>query len=140
MKNGMLESSTTESTLAKAISPIEAARADSSLCPRGQLCRSIPHLRSPPRGTRFFLCHDYEAPGREHYAWETNVGAQRDGNVHIRDGVPEEAFVAMRNARDRALAMPKLILPSLQFNIRGGWLPEAEENGIRYITIPIGAI
>ena len=84
-----------------------------------------------------FLCHDYKAPGRTSFDWETTVAAQRDGNVHAHDGITEDDFVAMRDARDATLSMPKLILPAIQMNIRAGKLPEPEPNGVRYLKIPL---
>ena len=105
-----------------------------------QLYRSIRRLMQLPDAARMFLCHDYKAPGRDIYAWETNVGLQRKGNVHMREGVGEEAFYRMRTERDLTLAMPKLILPSVQVNMRAGQLPPAEDNGIRYIKIPLDAL
>ncbi|MCW3837428.1 MBL fold metallo-hydrolase [Sphingomonas canadensis] len=116
------------------------ARADFPGGDAGQLYRSIRRLLSLPRGARLFLCHDYKAPGRDVFAWETTVGAERDGNIHVRDGVSEGEFVAMRTARDRTLDMPRLILPSVQVNMRGGRLPEPEANGTRYLKLPIDAI
>jgi glyoxylase-like metal-dependent hydrolase (beta-lactamase superfamily II) len=102
-----------------------------------QLYRSIRKLMSMPDATRLFMCHDYKAPGRDAFAWETTVQAERDGNVHVRDGVSEEAFVAMREARDATLAAPTLLLPSIQVNIRAGRFPPAEQNGVRYLKIPV---
>lgn len=116
------------------------ARADFPGGDAAQLYRSIRRLLELPRETRLFLCHDYKAPGREAFVWETTVGAERDGNVHVHDGVDEAEFVAMRTARDRTLGMPQLILPSIQINMRGGHLPEPEGNGIRYLKIPIDAL
>jgi glyoxylase-like metal-dependent hydrolase (beta-lactamase superfamily II) len=116
------------------------ARADFPGGDSRQLYRSIRRLMSLPDQTRLFLCHDYKAPGRDTYAWETTVGAQRAGNVHVHEGVGEEAFVAMRNARDATLSVPKLILPSIQVNIRGGHLPEPESNGTRYLKIPLDVL
>jgi glyoxylase-like metal-dependent hydrolase (beta-lactamase superfamily II) len=104
------------------------------------LYRSIRRLLSLPRAARLFLCHDYKAPGRDDFVWETSIGAQRDSNVHVHDGVSEEAFVAMRTSRDATLDMPNLILPSVQVNMRGGRLPEPEANGIRYLKIPLDAV
>lgn len=83
------------------------------------------------------MCHDYKAPGRDHYAWETTVAEQREKNVHVREGVTEETFVAMRMARDATLSAPRLLLPSIQVNIRAGKFPPAEINGVRYLTIPV---
>lgn len=116
------------------------ARADFPGGDARQLYRSIQRLLSLPRETRLFLCHDYKAEGREEYAWETTVGQQRDENIHVREGVGEEEFVEMRTSRDKTLAMPKLILPSVQVNIRGGRLPDPEDNGVSYIKIPINAV
>lgn len=116
------------------------ARADFPGGDARQLFRSIRRLLSLPEETRLFLCHDYKAPGRDDFAWETTVGHERAGNVHVRDGVSEDEFVAMRTARDATLAMPNLILPSVQVNIRGGRLPEPEDNGVSYIKIPVNAV
>ena len=90
-----------------------------------------------PPETRLFMCHDYKAPGRDQYAWETTVGEQRANNAHVKEGVAEEEFVAMREARDAKLAAPLLLLPSIQVNIRAGKLPPAEANGVRYLKIPV---
>ncbi len=116
------------------------ARADFPGGDSRQLFRSIRRLMALPEQTRLFLCHDYKAVGRDSYAWETTVGAQRTGNVHVHEGVSEDDFVAMRDARDATLAMPKLILPSIQVNIRGGHLPEPESNGTRYLKIPLDVL
>lgn len=115
------------------------ARADFPGGDARQLYRSIRKLLELPRETRIFLCHDYKAPGRDDYAWETTVGAQRDASVHVRDGVSEDAFVAMREARDATLSAPKLLLPSIPVNIRAGRFPQAEANGVRYLKIPVKA-
>lgn len=115
------------------------ARADFPGGDARQLYRSIRKLLELPRETRIFLCHDYKAPGREDYAWETTVGAQRDASVHVHDGVSEDGFVAMREARDATLSAPKLLLPSIQVNIRAGRFPSAEANGVRYLKIPVKA-
>lgn len=101
------------------------------------LYRSIHRLLALPDETRVFLCHDYKAPGRDDYVWETTIGAERSANVHVHAGVSEDDFVAMREARDKTLAMPRLILPSIQVNIRGGALPEPEGNGVRYLKLPL---
>ena len=116
------------------------ARADFPGGDSRQLYRSIRRLLSLPDETRLFLCHDYKAPGRDQYVWESTVGAERTGNVHVHEGVGEDAFVAMRNARDATLSMPKLILPSIQVNMRGGRLPEPEANGARYLKLPLDAL
>ena len=91
-----------------------------------------------PDATRVFLCHDYKAPGRDHYAWETTIGEERAKNTHLR--MTEDEFVAMREARDKTLGMPVLILPSIQVNIQAGELPPAEENGVRYLKLPLDAL
>ena len=116
------------------------ARADFPGGDARQLFRSIRRLLCLPAATRVFLCHDYKAPSRDSYAWETTIGAERAGNVHVHDGVTEDEFVAMREARDATLAMPRLILSSVQVNMRGGYLPPPEENGIRYLKIPLDAV
>ncbi|WBY17941.1 MBL fold metallo-hydrolase [Erythrobacteraceae bacterium WH01K] len=116
------------------------ARADFPGGDAAQLYRSIRRLLSLPGETRLFLCHDYKAPGRDEYAWESTVRQQREENVHVKDGVSEAEFVEMRTGRDRTLAMPKLIMPSVQVNIRGGRLPEPEDNGVSYIKIPVNAV
>lgn len=116
------------------------ARADFPGGDARKLFQSIRRLLSLPDETRLFLCHDYKAPGRDVFAWETTVKQQREGNVHVRDGVSEDEFVAMRTTRDKTLAMPNLIMPSVQVNIRGGRLPEPEDNGVSYIKIPVNAV
>jgi glyoxylase-like metal-dependent hydrolase (beta-lactamase superfamily II) len=104
------------------------------------LYRSIKRLTSLPDQARMFMCHDYKAPGRDHYAWETTVRAERTGNIHVHEGVSEDAFYKMRTARDATLGMPKLILPSVQVNMRGGKLPPAEDNGVQYLKIPVNVL
>ena len=116
------------------------ARADFPGGDAAELFQSIRRLLSLPDETRLFLCHDYKAPGRDDYAWETTVGQQRRENVHVKDGTTEDEFVAMRTSRDKTLAMPDLIMPSVQVNIRGGRLPEPEANGVSYIKIPVNAV
>lgn len=105
-----------------------------------QLYRSIQKIFALPDDSRLFMCHDYKAPGRDEFAWETTVAAQRDGNIHINKGVSEQAFVDTREGRDRQLGMPKLLLPAIQVNIRAGRLPDPENNDIRYLKIPINAV
>jgi glyoxylase-like metal-dependent hydrolase (beta-lactamase superfamily II) len=102
-----------------------------------QLYRSIRRLLSLRRETRLFLCHDYKAPARDRFVWETTVGDELDRNIHIHAGVSEDDFVAMRQARDATLCAPKLLYPAIQVNIRGGRLPPADENGTRYLKLPI---
>lgn len=104
-----------------------------------QLYRSIRQLLALPPETRLFMCHDYPPAGREP-AWETTVADQRAHNIHVHDGVDEDSFVDMRTRRDATLAMPTLILPAIQVNIRAGQLPEAEANGTRYLKIPINRL
>ncbi len=104
------------------------------------LYRSIKRLTQLPDDARMFMCHDYKAPGRDDYVWETTVGAERTGNIHVRDGMSEDEFVKMRTERDATLAMPKLILPSVQVNMRAGKLPPAEDNGVQYLKIPVNAL
>jgi glyoxylase-like metal-dependent hydrolase (beta-lactamase superfamily II) len=116
------------------------ARADFPGGDAGQLYRSIRRLLALPDETRVFLCHDYKAAGRDDYAWQTTIAEERAGNVHVHEGVSEGDFVAMRKRRDASLGMPKLLLPSVQVNIRGGHLPEPEDNGIRYLKIPLDAV
>lgn len=113
------------------------ARADFPGGDARALYRSIRRLLSLPAQTRLFMCHDYKAPGRDSFAWETTVAAQRAGNVHVHDGIGEDAFVAMRAARDATLAAPTLLLPSIQVNIRAGHLPPAQANGMCYLKIPV---
>ena len=105
-----------------------------------QLYGSIQRILALPDDTRLFMCHDYKAPGRDEFAWETTVAAQRDNNIHINKSVSEKAFVETREDRDRQLGMPKLLLPAIQVNIRAGRLPDPENNDIRYLKIPIDAI
>ena len=105
-----------------------------------QLYESIRKILSLPDDTRLFMCHDYKAPGRDEYAWETSVAEQRAANIHINDSVSKEDFVQFREGRDAQLGMPKLILPSLQINLRAGGLPEPEDNDIRYLKLPLDAV
>ncbi|MCD0423479.1 MBL fold metallo-hydrolase [Rubrivivax sp. JA1024] len=113
------------------------ARADFPGGDAHQLYRSIQKLLALPPQTRLFMCHDYKAPGRDSYVWETTVQAQRDGNVHLRGGVTEDEFVAMRTKRDATLKAPTLLLPSIQVNIRAGRFPKAEQNGVHYLLLPV---
>ncbi|CAM5622163.1 MBL fold metallo-hydrolase OS=Rhodanobacter lindaniclasticus OX=75310 GN=B1991_05575 PE=4 SV=1 [Rhodanobacter lindaniclasticus] len=104
------------------------------------LYRSIQRIFALPDATRVFLCHDYKAPGRDEFAHQTTVAAQREGNIHVRDGIDEAAFVAMRTSRDATLKVPQLLLPAVQVNMRAGQLPSAEDNGVRYLKIPLDAL
>ncbi|HUZ13122.1 MAG TPA: MBL fold metallo-hydrolase [Caulobacteraceae bacterium] len=113
------------------------ARADFPGGDARQLYRSMRRLLDLPPQTRLFMCHDYKAPGRDTYAWETTVEAQREQNVHLKDGVTEDAYVAMREARDATLSAPALLMPSIQVNIRAGRFPPAEANGVRYMMVPV---
>ena len=104
------------------------------------LYQSVQKIFALPDETRLFMCHDYKAPGRDHYAWETTVADEKARNIHIHEGVSEEEFVRMRTERDATLDMPRLILPSVQINMRAGNLPEPADNGLRYLKLPIDAV
>ncbi len=116
------------------------ARADFPGGDARTLFRSLRRLLELPSNTRLFMCHDYLPEGREHFVWETTVADQRAHNVHAHDGITEDAFVAMREKRDAGLDVPKLILPSIQVNMRAGHLPEPEANGVRYLKIPLNSL
>ncbi len=116
------------------------ARADFPGGDARTLYRSARRLLELPPETRLFMCHDYLPSGRSAYVWETTVAAERAANIHIHDGVGEDEFVAMREARDATLAMPRLILPSVQVNMRAGHMPAPEENGVTYLKIPVNAV
>ena len=113
------------------------ARADFPGGDAHALYRSIRRILALPDRTRLFMCHDYKAPGRDQYAWETTVGEEKARNVHVREGVSEEDFVKMRTTRDSKLAAPLLLLPSIQVNIRAGHFPPAESNGVHYLKLPV---
>jgi glyoxylase-like metal-dependent hydrolase (beta-lactamase superfamily II) len=113
------------------------ARADFPGGDAHALYRSIQRVLSLPPETRLFMCHDYKAPGRDKYAWETTVAEERARNVHVREGVSEDDFVKMREARDKTLATPLLLLPAIQVNMRAGRLPPAEANGVQYLKVPV---
>lgn len=113
------------------------ARADFPGGDARTLYRSIRRLMQLPSEARVFLCHDYKAPNRDGFVWETTIGAERTANVHVHEGVAEDDFVAMREARDATLGMPRLILPSIQVNMRAGHLPEPDTNGVRYLKLPV---
>ena len=102
--------------------------------------RSIQKILALPDETTLYMCHDYKAPGRDEYKWETTVGEERTSNVHVGAGQTEDEFVAMRQARDATLDMPTLILPSVQVNIRAGEMPPAEDNGVSYLKVPINQL
>jgi glyoxylase-like metal-dependent hydrolase (beta-lactamase superfamily II) len=118
---------------------VGSARADFPGGDARALYRSARRLLALPPATRLFMCHDYPPAGRAP-KWETTVAEERASNLHLRDGVSEDEFVAMRTARDRTLDMPTLILPAIQVNIRAGELPPAEENGVAYLKIPLNAL
>lgn len=113
------------------------ARADFPGGDAHELYRSIRRILSMMPETRLFMCHDYKAPGRDQYAWQTTVGEERAKNVHVHEGVSEDEFVKLREARDATLAAPLLLLPSIQVNIRAGKLPPAESDGVHYLKIPV---
>jgi glyoxylase-like metal-dependent hydrolase (beta-lactamase superfamily II) len=113
------------------------ARADFPGGDAAALYRSIRRILQLPPSTRIFTCHDYKAPGRTDYAWESSVAEQRARNVHMHDGVTEADFVALRTARDRTLTVPRLLLPSVQVNMRAGRRPPPEANGVSYLKIPL---
>lgn len=104
------------------------------------LYRSIQKILALPDNTRLFMCHDYKAPGRDDYAWETTVAEQRADNIHIGRGITEREFVSMRTERDKSLDMPALILPSVQVNIRAGHMPPTESNGVSFLKIPVNTL
>ena len=101
---------------------------------------SIQKILTLPEDTRVFVGHDYKAEGRDQYAWETTVGAQKALNKHVGAGKSRAEFVAMRQARDATLAMPRLIIPSLQVNMRAGQMPEPDDNGISYLKVPVNGL
>ena len=113
------------------------ARADFPGGDARKLYRSIQRILSLPPETRLFMCHDYKAPGRDTYAWETTVAEEKARNVHVHEGIDEEEFVAARIKRDRTLSTPLLLLPSIQVNMRAGHFPPAEANGVRYLKVPL---
>ncbi len=102
--------------------------------------QSIQKILALPDETTLYMCHDYKAPGRDTYKWETTVAEERAANVHVGAGTSEDEFVALREARDATLDMPTLILPSVQVNIRAGEMPPAEDNGVSYLKIPINQL
>ena len=116
------------------------ARADFPGGSAADLYNSIQKILSLPNETRLFLCHDYKAPGRDNFAWETTVKEQKDTNVHVGGGKSEKEFVDFRTKRDSQLSMPKLIIPSIQTNMRAGNLPAAEDDGTQFLKIPINKL
>jgi glyoxylase-like metal-dependent hydrolase (beta-lactamase superfamily II) len=118
---------------------VGTARADFPGGDAATLYRSMRRILELPTETRLFVCHDYPPPGRGP-AWETTVAEQRARNIHVRDGISEAQFVAMRTARDATLEVPTLILPSIQVNVRAGQLPPPDDNGVSYLRIPLNAL
>ena len=116
------------------------ARADFPGGDARTLYRSIQKILSLPDDTRLFLCHDYKAPGRDEFCWESTVAEEKNSNIHVGGGKTEEEFVAFRTSRDEQLSMPKLIIPSIQVNMRAGNLPPAEDDGAHYLKIPINKL
>lgn len=116
-----------------------SARADFPGGDARTLYRSIQRVLALPPQTRLFMCHDYGPNGRE-IRWETTVAEQHEHNIHVRDGIGEDAFVAMREARDATLAMPRLIIPSLQVNMKAGELPQPDESGKRFLRVPLNSL
>jgi len=116
------------------------ARADFPGGDAATLYQSIQSILALPDETRLFMCHDYKAPGRDEFAWETTVAEQRANNVHIGGGKTEQEFVEFRSNRDTQLGMPKLILPSIQVNIRAGEMPPADDNGVVYLKLPVDVL
>jgi len=105
-----------------------------------QLYQSIQKLFALPDETRVFMCHDYKAPGRDHFMFETTIAEERTHNVHLNQNISESEFIQLRQSKDKTLSMPKLILPAVQVNMRAGHFPEAEENGTQYIKIPVNKL
>jgi glyoxylase-like metal-dependent hydrolase (beta-lactamase superfamily II) len=116
-----------------------SARADFPGGDARQLYASMRRLLALPPETTLYVCHDYP-PATRAPAWKTTVAEQRAANIHVRDGIDEDAFVAMRTARDATLEVPSLILPSIQVNIRAGHFPPADDNGVAYLRIPLNAL
>ncbi len=106
----------------------------------GALYDSIQQILGLPNETRLFMCHDYKAPGRDNYAWQCSIAEQRESNIHIHEGITKQEFVAFRTERDAQLGVPKLIVPSIQVNIRAGDLPAPEGNGVRYLKVPVDVL
>ncbi len=116
------------------------ARADFPGGDAAMLYRSIQRIFGLPAATRLFMCHDYKPPSRDEYAWESSVEEESAHNIHIHRGITEQEFVDFRQNRDADLGMPKLILPSIQVNIRAGQMPPADDNGIVYLRLPVDAL
>ena len=118
---------------------VGTARADFPGGDAHALYRSIRKVLALPPETKIFVCHDYPPESRQ-AQWQTTVREQREKNIHVRDGIPEEQFVVMRSARDATLEMPSLIIPAIQVNVRAGEMPAPEANGIRYLKVPLNAL
>lgn len=118
---------------------VGTARADFPGGSARQLYASMRRILSLPEQTLIYVCHDYPPPGRP-AQWQTTVAEQRAHNIHVRDGITEDAFVALRSARDATLAVPTLMLPALQVNVRAGAMPPADDNGVAYLRIPVNAL
>ena len=116
------------------------ARADFPGGDAAALYHSIKQILALPGQTTVHLCHDYKAPGRDYYAWTTTVAEERATNVHIHEGISEAQFVAMREAKDKTLGLPRLLIPSIQVNIRAGAFPEPEDNGTSYLKVPLNVL
>ena len=116
------------------------ARADFPGGDARTLYRSIQKIFALPDETRLFMCHDYKAPGRDEYIWETTVAEEKAANVHVHQGISEDEFVKMRTERDQTLDMPRLILQSVQVNMRAGEMPPAEDNGVQYLKLPVNSL
>ena len=117
-----------------------SARCDFPGGDAGMLYRSVRRLFDLPDETRVYLCHDYKAPGRAAFAWQTTIGDEKRHNIHIRDEVDEGSFVEMRTSRDRTLDMPLLIIPSIQVNMRAGYMPPADDDGTIYLKVPLNRL
>ena len=117
-----------------------SARCDFPGGDAGQLYQSVQRIYSLPDTTRLYMCHDYKAPGREEFAWQTSVAEEKNANVHLHLGISEEEFVEMRRQRDSGLGLPRLLIPSIQVNMRAGELPEPEDNEIRYLKVPVNQL
>ena len=117
-----------------------SARCDFPGGDAGILYRSVRRLFDLPDETRVYLCHDYKAPGRDAFAWQTTIGDEKRHNIHIRDEVDEGSFVEMRTSRDRTLDMPLLIIPSIQVNMRAGYMPPADDDGTVYLKVPLNRL
>jgi glyoxylase-like metal-dependent hydrolase (beta-lactamase superfamily II) len=117
-----------------------SARCDFPGGDAGTLYESVQRIYQLPGKTRLFLCHDYKTKNRNYYKWETTVDEQKEKNIHLNSNVDKQTFIEMRTKRDKTLKTPKLLLPSIQVNMRAGRLPKAEDNGKHYLKIPINTV